>query len=65
MQKSTFSVNFFVRRTRQGKNGETPIIMRITVNGRYAELTPSAKYQYRNGIKADVVLQAKVLWLRR
>ena len=27
--------------------------------------TPSAKYQYRNGIKADVVLQAKVLWLRR
>ena len=43
MQKSTFSVNFFVRRTRQGKNGETPIIMRITVNGRYAELNTQRK----------------------
>ena len=43
MQKSTFSVNFFVRRTRQGKNGEMPIIMRITVNDRYAELNTQRK----------------------
>ena len=33
MQKSTFSVNFFIRRTRLGKSGETPIMMRISVNG--------------------------------
>lgn len=39
MQKSTFSVNFFIRRTRLGKSGETPIMMRISVNGRYAELS--------------------------
>lgn len=39
MQKSTFSVNFFIRRTRLGKSGETPIIMRISVDGRYTELS--------------------------
>ena len=43
MQKSTFSVNFFIRRTRLGKSGETPIMMRITVNGRYAELNTLSK----------------------
>ena len=39
MQKSTFSVNFFIRRTRLGKSGETPIMMRISVDGRYTELS--------------------------
>ena len=39
MKKSTFSVNFFIRHTRLGKSGETPIIMRISVGGRYTELS--------------------------
>ena len=39
MQKSTFSVNFLIRRTRLGKSGETPIMMRISVDGRYTELS--------------------------
>ena len=39
MQKSTFSVNFFIRRTRLGKSGETPIMMRISVDSRYTELS--------------------------
>ena len=33
MERSTFSVLFFIRRTRLNKNGEAPVEMRITING--------------------------------
>lgn len=38
MQRNYFSILFFIRRTRLLKNGEAPIGLRITVNGRRAEL---------------------------
>lgn len=33
MRRNTFSVLFFIRKTRTGKTGESPILVRITVNG--------------------------------
>ena len=39
MIKSTFSILFIVRKSRLGKSGEAAITMRITVNGRYTELS--------------------------
>ncbi len=33
MERSTFSVLFFIRRTRLNKHGEAPVEMRITING--------------------------------
>ena len=38
MQRTYFSILFFIRRTRLLKNGEAPIGLRITMNGRRAEL---------------------------
>ena len=38
MIKSTFSILFLVRKSRQGKGGETAITMRVTVNGRFTEM---------------------------
>ena len=36
--KRTFSVLFFVRKTKLLKTGETNLLMRITVNGQYKEV---------------------------
>ncbi len=33
MKRETFSVLFFIRKTRTNKQGEAPILVRITVNG--------------------------------
>lgn len=35
--RRTFSVLFFIRKTKLLKSGETNILMRITVNGQYKE----------------------------
>ena len=42
-QCTSISVWFFIRRTRLGRSGETPIIMRITINGQNAELNTQRK----------------------
>lgn len=39
MKRLTFSVIFFVKRTRATKNGDLPIYARITINGERAEFT--------------------------
>lgn len=36
MQRNYFSILFFIRRTRLLKNGESPIGLRITVNGQFS-----------------------------
>ena len=41
MERTTFSVLFFIRRTRLTRNGEAPIQLRVTVNGQRS--TTSAK----------------------
>lgn len=38
MKKTTFAVNFFLKKSKLLKNGEAPICMRITVNGKRAEV---------------------------
>lgn len=38
MKKTTFAVNFFLKKSKLLKNGESPICMRITVNGKRAEV---------------------------
>ena len=43
MIKSTFSILFLVHKARQGKNGEAPISMRITINGRFTEMSTLRK----------------------
>jgi site-specific recombinase XerD len=37
MKRATFSILFFIKRQRLLKNGEAPICMRITVNGKHVE----------------------------
>ena len=43
MIKSTFSILFLIRKSRLGKTGEAPISMRITVNGRFTEMSTLRK----------------------
>ena len=37
MKKSTFNVNFLLRKNKPFSNGEVPILVRITLNGSRAE----------------------------
>ena len=38
MQRNYFSILFWIKKTKLLKNGEAPICMRITVNGKRAEI---------------------------
>ena len=38
MERNYFSILFFIKRTKLLKNGEAPICLRITVNGKRAEV---------------------------
>ena len=49
MIKSTFSILFLVRKARQGKNGEAPISMRITIKGRFTEMSTLRKVPIEQG----------------
>ncbi len=33
MERNTFNINFYVQKTRMAKNGEVPVVMRVTING--------------------------------
>ncbi len=33
MERNTFNINFYVQKTRVAKNGEVPVLMRVTING--------------------------------
>lgn len=43
MKRVTFSVSFFVKRARVGKNGEVSILLKVTVNKEKVELTINQK----------------------
>ena len=47
VQRSYFTVLFFVKKSKPLKNGEVPICMRITVNGKRAEV------QIRRSVEAE------------
>lgn len=51
--KQTFNVLFFVRRTKLKKTGDTPIMLRITIEGRLAEM------QLKRDVKPNLWNQAK------
>ena len=36
-RKSTFSILFFIKRKKLLKNGDAPVYMRVTVDGRFLE----------------------------
>ena len=38
MKQGTMKILFFVLKTKLLKNGEAPILMRITINGQYEEI---------------------------
>ena len=38
MKRQTFNVLFFIRKTKLKKSGETPIMLRITIEGQLTEL---------------------------
>jgi hypothetical protein len=39
MERSTFSVLFYVKRSKLLKNGDAPVYLRITVNSKNAEIS--------------------------
>ena len=53
MKRQTFNVLFFIRKTRTVKSGETPIMLRITIQGQLAEM------QLKRTIKPKLWSQAK------
>lgn len=53
MKRQTFHVLFYIRKTRTVKSGETPIMLRITIQGRLNEL------QLKRTIKSGLWSQVK------
>ena len=45
MQNNSFSVLFFIKKSKLLKNGEAPICMRITVNSKRAEVQVKRRAQ--------------------
>lgn len=43
MKTATFKILFVTKKSRMAKNGEVPIILRITVNGQRVETTVNLK----------------------
>jgi hypothetical protein len=54
MERRTFTVMFFIRRTKLRKNLEAPVFMRITMNGERAET--SVQYLLFHLNQSDIVL---------
>lgn len=52
MKRQTFNVLFFIRKTRTVKSGETPIMLRITIQGQLAEM------QLKRTVKPELWSQA-------
>lgn len=52
MERKTFRILFFIKRTRLLKNGEAPVCMRVTVDGQIAEI------QVKRSVKPDLWSQA-------
>ena len=53
MKQGTMNILFFVLKTKLLKNGEAPILMRITINGHYEEvrIQRSIQLKYWNASK--------------
>lgn len=51
MQRNYFTVLFFLKKSKLLKNGEAPICMRITINGKRAEVQIKRSIDVTNGIR--------------
>ena len=43
MERKTFKILFFIKKTRVSKNGEVPVLLRVTVNGLQTETSVNLK----------------------
>ena len=43
MERNTFNISFYVQKTRVSKNGEVPVMLRVTVNEQRAETSVNLK----------------------
>ena len=43
MERKTFKILFFIKKTRVSKNGEVPVLLRVTVNGLRTETSVNLK----------------------
>ena len=48
MKQGTMNILFFVLKTKLLKNGEAPILMRITINGQYEEVRIQRSISLKN-----------------
>jgi site-specific recombinase XerD len=48
MERNTFNINFYVQKTRVAKNGEVPIVMRVTINGQRVVTSINLKVDPKN-----------------
>ena len=51
MLRNYFTVLFFLKKSKLLKNGEAPICMRITINGKRAEVQIKRSIDVTNGIR--------------
>lgn len=61
MERKTFSVMFYIRKTRTNKKGEAPVLMRLTVNGVRAEtnIKKSINPELWDSIKGKAIEKTK------
>lgn len=57
MERTTFCLLFYIRRTKLNRNGEAPIMMRITVNGVWvdASVKKTIPPEYWSAIKGKTL----------
>ena len=51
MERTTFCLLFYIRRTKLNRNGEAPIMMRITVNGVRVDASVKKQFFRSSGVR--------------
>ncbi len=59
MKQGTMKILFFVLKTKLLKNGEAPILMRITINGQYEETRIKEAFLSNCGMQPKDVVKEK------
>ncbi|MGC1389709.1 MAG: Arm DNA-binding domain-containing protein [Bacteroidales bacterium] len=62
---NTYSVLFFIRNEKLNKHGKVPVYMRITINGKHAEISTrqwieSARWNNAGAIKGNNIILPKI-----
>ena len=56
MERKTFSVIFYLRRARINRDGEAPIVMRITIDGMHADATIKKQSTRKRYLQPPMIL---------